>query len=221
MLDPHRTASRPTKKKKRPSSPLTQAPVQSQDAKDAREWEELGLRRVVLHPPLSNPGVSGVLAVSPPPIDRILCDEVLGRVRKLGEPYEDGRQLHHAEEVGGQLLEAHGNPAVALDALEEVLDQTALLVEVEVELSRLFSAGSGRDDGYTVLRVSLVDDRVGVLNPREQRLGLGYVVDLSFGEVEMNRIAEGVDTSVNLRGRSSAGTPDGLRPRFFSAPAAS
>lgn len=139
--------------------------------------------------------------------------------------------MHHAEEVGGELLEAHGNAAVAFDALKEVLDQTALLVEVAVEFPRLFSAGSRGDDSCAALRMSLVDDRVGVvalvgdevsvMDAREQRLGLGYVVDLSFGEMEMNRIAEGVDTSVNLRGRSSSGSPDGLRSCFFSAPAAS
>jgi hypothetical protein len=87
----------------------------------------------------------------------------LGRVRKLGEPDEDGGELHHGEEVGGELLEAHGNASVALDALEEVLDQTAFLVEVVVEFSRLFSAGSGWDDGCAALRKSLVDDRVGVI----------------------------------------------------------
>jgi hypothetical protein len=102
---------------------------------------------------------------------------------------------------------------------------------VVVEFSRLFSAGSGRNDGCAALRKSLVDDRVGVValvgddvgvvDAREQCLGLGYVVDLPLGEVEMNRISEGVDTSVNLRGRSSPGTPDGLGPCFFSAPAAS
>ena len=40
MLDPARTASRTKKKKKTTSSPLIGAPVQSQDAKDARELEE-------------------------------------------------------------------------------------------------------------------------------------------------------------------------------------
>jgi hypothetical protein len=149
----------------------------------------------------------------------------------LSEPYEDCGEVDHGKEVGGELFEPHGDAAVALDALKEVFDETALLVEMAVEFSRLFSAGSGRDDGCAALRASLVDDRVGVValvgndvgvvNAREQLLGLSYIVDLSLGEVEMNRIAEGVDTSVNLRGRSSAGTPDGLRPRFFSAPAAS
>ena len=100
-----------------------------------------------------------------------------------------------------------------------------------VEFSRLFAAGSGRNDRFAALRASLFDDGVGVValvgndvgivDASEQLLSLGYIVDLSFGEVEMNRIAEGVDTSVNLRGRSSSGTPDGLGSCFFSAPAAS
>jgi hypothetical protein len=55
----------------------------------------------------------------------------------------------------------------------------------------------------------------------QQPLGLGYVVDLSLGEVQMHRISEGVDTSMNLGGRPSSGTPDGLGSCFFSAPAAS
>jgi len=100
-----------------------------------------------------------------------------------------------------------------------------------VEFSRLFAAGSRRNDGCAALHASLLDDRVGVvplvgddvgiLNASEQLRGLGYVVDLSFGEVEMNRISEGVDTSMNLRGRSATGTSDRLGARFFSAPAAS
>jgi hypothetical protein len=36
MLDPPRTASRTKKKKKNTSSPLIEAPVQSQDARTAR-----------------------------------------------------------------------------------------------------------------------------------------------------------------------------------------
>jgi hypothetical protein len=155
----------------------------------------------------------------------------LGRVRKLCEPYEDRGNLDHAEEVGGELLEAHGNAPVALDALEKVFDETPFLVEMAVEFTRLFSARSGGNDGVAALGsslfhdrvgvVALVGDDVGVMNTSEKNLGLGYVVDLSLGEMEMNRISEGVDTSVNLRGRSSSGTPDGLRSCFFSAPAAS
>jgi hypothetical protein len=139
--------------------------------------------------------------------------------------------VHHSEEVGGQLLEAHGDATVALDALEEVLDEMAFLVEMAVEFPRLLSAGTGRNDGDATLRAGLFDDRVGVvalvgedvgiMDAGEQPRGLGYVVDLPLGEVEMNRISEGVDTSVNLRGWSSSGVPDRLGSRFFRAPAAS
>jgi hypothetical protein len=100
-----------------------------------------------------------------------------------------------------------------------------------VEFSRLLSAGTGWNDSDAPLRAGLFDDRVGVvalvgddvsvMDTSEQPRGLGYVVDLSLGEVEMNRIAEGVDTSVNLRGGSSSGAPDLLGSCFFRAPAAS
>ena len=133
--------------------------------------------------------------------------------------------MDHAEEGDGQLLKPHGHAAVALDALEEILHQAALLVDVAIELAGLFSAGSRWNDGVAVLGASPLGDRVGVValvgddvgvpNPRQQLLGLRYVVDLSFGEVEMNRISEGVDTSVNLRGWSSSGSPDSLRSGFF------
>jgi hypothetical protein len=89
--------------------------------------------------------------------------EILGSVRKLGEPHEDRRKLHHAEEIGGQLFEAHGNATVALEALKEVLHQASLLVEVSVERPGLFSAGTRWDDGDATLRVSLVNDRVGIV----------------------------------------------------------
>jgi len=155
----------------------------------------------------------------------------LGRVGKLREPYEDRGKLHHAQEVGGQFLEAHGNAAVVLDALKEVLDETAVLVEMAVEFSRLFTAGSGRNDGRAALRASLLDDGIGVvalvaddvgiMNASEQLLGLGHVVDLAFSDVEMNWISEGVDTRMNLRGWSATGTSDRLGSCFFSAPAAS
>ena len=77
MVDPARTASRTKKKKKTTSSPLIEAPVQSQDAKDAKNARARGgafrrsdargsarkRARVYLAPLAS----SGVLAVSSEP----------------------------------------------------------------------------------------------------------------------------------------------------------
>jgi hypothetical protein len=46
-------------------------------------------------------------------------------------------------------------------------------------------------------------------------------VALSFGELKLDGIPEGVHASVNLCGEAPAGGPDGLRAGFFLAPAES
>jgi hypothetical protein len=130
-----------------------------------------------------------------------------------------------------ELLEAHGKTAIALDLLEEALDQEAFLVHVFVVLpsatrsaiprwnnGRAVALGKDRDQRVRV--VAFVCDDIGLVHGAEQLGGLGDVVYLAFGDRESNGISKGVHNSMNLCGRSAPGMTDGFGSPFF-APVAS
>ena len=140
--------------------------------------------------------------------------------------------MNHREIVCGEFFKPHRNSAIAFDALKEVLDKMTLFVHVLVERTSSTNATNAlRNMNAATLSKRLLDDSIGivtligddvrVLHAVQQCLSLGYVGDLPFGEVEMNRISEGVDTSVNFCARPSARVADTLRPFFFNAPLAS
>jgi len=68
--------------------------------------------------------------------------------------------------------------------------------------------------------VALVADDVGPAKAREQERRDRYLVALTFGDCEADRPSDSIDDGVDLRGRTSARTPDLLRPPF-RAPCAS
>ena len=67
--------------------------------------------------------------------------------------------MNEREEVASELLKPHRDPPEAFDALKEVLDEMALLVQVLVHVA-LFGAGwIRRDDNRASLRLELFRER--------------------------------------------------------------
>ena len=121
------------------------------------------------------------------------------------------------------LFEACGNGTEVLQLIEETLDEVAFGVEAEVAWAGEFAVGLGRDHGLDAAHGQSVDEAVGVitfvgdeglgLDFGEERFGLGDVVDVSAGQADRQRIAEGIDNGVDLGRQSAARSPD----RFFAA----
>jgi hypothetical protein len=133
--------------------------------------------------------------------------------------------------VGRQLLVARGDASIAFQFLEEALDEVPLDVQLFVEWTRAFAVlfrGNHRDASLlaqafeqAVAVVASVGEEVGVGHVFGKRLGDRVIVSLPFGELELDRISEGVHASVNLCGEPAARGSDGLRTAFFWAPAES
>ena len=79
------------------------------------------------------------------------------------------------------------------------------------------SLGEGLDEGVGI--VCLVCDERPWIGMLEQRLATGKVVVLSWGENELDGIAESINECVNFCTQSAAGSTDRLRAVFFLAPA--
>ena len=117
-----------------------------------------------------------------------------------------------------------------LDDTEEAFDEISLAIERKVAIALNFPVGFRRDDDLDGSSRQTFNEVVGVvtlvgkhsfrLDKRQQRLGLGDVVDLTAREAECQRIAEGIDDHVDFRRQPAARTADSLiEPLFFSAPA--
>lgn len=132
------------------------------------------------------------------------------------------------------LVVARGDGAVLFEPREEVFDQVAVLVEVPVRLAG-FGGGRSRGDHDRLSRrldslhhsfegviARVGDDRLRALEQTgQQRVGPFEVRCLSAGQMEGERIAQGVARRVDLRAQSSPASPETLRcgvPLF--APAA-
>jgi hypothetical protein len=137
----------------------------------------------------------------------------------LRQPHQQCSDCSHGEIVHSEFLEAHGNPPVALDLLEESFDQRSLLVHMPIDLTwgralasrnhrHATLAFDQRDDLFRV--VPLVGKDIGAVHACYQRFRLGNVVDLTFGQQDAAGIAQGVHSSVYLRGRSASRMPDRL-----------
>ena len=133
--------------------------------------------------------------------------------------------------MGRQLLLACGDAAIALQFLEEALDEVTLDVQFFVERPRVVTVlfrGDYRNAPLlvqaleqTVAVVASVSQQVGLCYAFDERLGDRVIVALPFGEFELDGISEGVHASVNLCGEPAARRTDGLGSVFFCAPAES
>lgn len=106
-----------------------------------------------------------------------------------------------------------------LDFVDEAFDQMTLLVALFVVGNRLLSRCQGGDHGggaeseessEFVGVVSLVSDDVSGDKALDQGFGLRTVVDLAGRRDQAQRVAECIDSDVDLGGQTAARAPDRL-----------
>jgi hypothetical protein len=146
------------------------------------------------------------------------------------EPDQRADQVESGEIVAcGFLVSGCDTPEV-LDYVEESLDQIALLIKREVTFPFDLAICFGRDNHLDIAQFKAFDEAVGVislvtkqrpgLDLSDQRLGLFDVVDLASGKAEHQRIAQGIDDSVDFRRKATARPAYRLvETPFFKAPA--
>ena len=116
-----------------------------------------------------------------------------------------------------------------LDYAEEPFDEVAFAVQREIAFALDLPVRLRRYHRFDASRPEAFDEGVGVVafvredrlrfDPACERLGLRDVVNLSSGEADRERIAEGVDDGVYLRRQSAPRSADGFVAPFFIAPA--
>ena len=108
---------------------------------------------------------------------------------------------------------ARGQSPEVFDFQEETLDEIALAIE-GIVAENLWRCLSGRDDGHSALLANGLPERLRVVafvakdifgrQTRDQGFGVGVVAGLSWGENKSQRIAQGIDDSVDLGGQPAA-----------------
>ena len=131
-------------------------------------------------------------------------------------------------ERGEGFFAAQGDAAKALEAVEEALDEVALLVERPVERrasrARRVPLDLGRGakivGGEAAQSISVIagigDDVAHAMKPREQAPRLRAVAPVPRCDLEPDRQAERIDRSVDLGGQPAARAADrvSLKPPF-------
>jgi len=135
------------------------------------------------------------------------------------------------EEVSGGLVVAGCDRAKLLEFGEEVFDQVARRVKMPIEFPGCLSVGLRWDHHFLSGGQERLDDPVvgveGFVGEQDVRLHVWQqfiraheVVDLSAGQVESNRVSEGINQRMDLGAQSTSGSPDCLIfALFFGAPA--
>jgi hypothetical protein len=133
------------------------------------------------------------------------------------------------KKISGKFVVACRDGAKVLEFVEEALDEISLAIQSEIagQWRRATRMGRNHRDDFPLGEDT--DERVGVVrlvgNDRpwvdtlEQWLAAGEIVVLSWGENELDRVAESVDQRMNFRAQPTAGSTDRLRAVFFLAPA--
>src|SRR5215813_8057005 len=134
--------------------------------------------------------------------------------------------MDRGEEISGGFVVAGGNGSELFEFAEEVFDQVARLVEFLVELAGRRSVLPGRDNGgFSGGGERLNDARVGIIgfvgdqqvggHLWQQSIGPGQIVNLAWGQKEAQRVAEGVDESVDVGAQSTLAAAERLIFVFF------
>ena len=139
--------------------------------------------------------------------------------------------MYGSEEVSGCFVVACGDATEEFEFGEEVLDQVACFVEFLVVFALYFSVCLGRDDSlfsgllqgfeYPLVGVEALvgDHRIG-FELRQQHIGPVQFAGLAFGEIKAERVAERIDSGVDLGAQAALAASDGLRTApFLRAPA--
>ena len=139
--------------------------------------------------------------------------------------------MERGEEIPRGLIVARSDAAELFELAEEILDQVACLVECLIELAGRCPVLPRRDHGgFSGTRQPLEDAIVGIAgfvgdqdlggHLRQQRISADEIMGLSRGQQEAQRIAEGVNQSVDFGAQSALAAADRLIVIFFwGAPA--
>ena len=133
------------------------------------------------------------------------------------------------EKVSGKFVVARRDGAKVLEFVKEALDEITLAIQSKIAGQWRGAAGVGRNHRGDLPLGEGLDEGVGIVclvgNERpwigmlEQRLAAGEIVVLSWGENELDGIAESIDKGMNFCAQPAAGSADRLRAVFFLAPA--
>jgi hypothetical protein len=140
------------------------------------------------------------------------------------------RELHHGEEVDGELLDAGGEPSALLQPADDALDDAAPAVGRLVEARVRTLVRAGRDHGPDAAPAQVAPDgaiavalvareRAGAgprptgapareVDPAEQRLDLARLVGLAGGEERDEGDPAAVDQEVELGAEPAARAPE-------------
>ena len=122
------------------------------------------------------------------------------------------------EKISREFVVACRDSAKVLEFVEEALDEIALAVQGKIAGQRRGPAGVGRNhrgdlplgEGFEkdVGIICLVGNERPWIGMLEQRLAAGEIVVLSWGENELDGIAESINECVNFCTQSAAGSTD-------------
>ena len=126
--------------------------------------------------------------------------------------------MERGEEIPRGLIVARSDAAELFEFAKEILDQVARLVKRLIELAGRCSILPRRDNGgFAGIRQRFENPLIGIIglvgdqdlggHLRQQRIGTDEIMGLSRGQQEAQRVAEGVDQSVDL-----VLNPPSLRP---------
>ena len=155
----------------------------------------------------------------------------LGRGLNCSKPNPHGCEFDEGKEAGAELIVASSDPAVLLELVKEAFDMVALAIESLFPPGLLGPVGavgdvgngaSSPDMGANSIRVvGFVGDHNGtLLEPLEQGLGVGDVMDFAGRNQETYRAAFRIDPRMDFRGEAAPASAHTTISTLFLAPAA-
>ena len=135
------------------------------------------------------------------------------------------------EEVAGGLVVSGSDRAKLLEFGKEVFDQMARCIEMAIEVPGQLAIGLRRDHGGLARRSQRRDDPLVCIkgfisdqrlrpHVRQEVVGTDQIMSLATGREEANRVAQGIDQSMDLGAQPATRATDCLAlVGFFLAPA--
>ena len=117
--------------------------------------------------------------------------------------------MNGSQEVARRLVVSRRNGPVLLEPGEEILDEVARFIGVPIKITRCLSARFGRyDGGLTGCGQRFDHALIGIerfignedvsLHVGQKLVGSEQIVSLAAGQMEADRVAEGIDQRVDL-----------------------
>lgn len=138
--------------------------------------------------------------------------------------------MQEGAESTGKLVVSRGDAPELLESIEEAFDKMAFLIAMPVDLPLGFSVAARWNIGQHLGGLDLFDEFVAVValigrdcggrDAGKQSSPLCHVSHLATSQDQTQRIAQGIDTGVNLGGQSATRPTDRLIATvFLRAPA--